>query len=303
MTMSDRGVHPDLLDSEAASADQPEAPRSRPPRGRGIQTVPSTSVTSATDIENTVGEAAPEAIADSGAAESSPSETRQTPDWFAQVRDAKDPDEAIRLLWKNLPAEEFEKNQTISGLIGTRAERRVKELQAKQERDAAEQAKLQAAANNDLYTLGEMTQRELQQQLASQQAAQAAVPFMDGVTLFQKTRLDEAVQREVSGKTFGAGKSHAEGVAEYLSAVVDKTVELELKKRESALRKSMMNEINGDEPVPERDSGTPGRVREVTDEQIAAMSLKEYDALFDENGHPKPGVRHRSTRGVPLTQR
>jgi hypothetical protein len=190
-------------------------------------------------------------------------------------------------------------------VLGRRADRLARQMLAKQETDRQEQAKLDAAANNDLYALGEMTQRELQTQLASQQAAQAAGPFMDGVVQFQKN-LPEAIQQEVSGKAFGAGKSHAEGVAEYLSFVTDQAVKLgvekELQRRESALRKSVMNEINGDEPVPERDSGTPGRVREVTDEQIAAMSLTEYDALFDENGRPKPGVRHRSTRGVPVRQ-
>jgi hypothetical protein len=91
-------------------------------------------------------------------------------------------------------------------------------------------------------------------------------------------------------------------VAEYVAAIVDEAVELGVSKRESALRKSVMSEINGDEPVPERDSGTPGRVREVTDEMIAAMTLREYEALFDENGKPKPGVRHRSTRGIPVRQ-
>jgi hypothetical protein len=290
----EKSVHPDLVDDEPA--EQPEAPRSRPPRSRGTDTA-----TSVPPTDQAVGEVTSEAIADSDAAEPSSPEAPATPDWFSQVRDAKDPTEALRSILKNVPYDELEKDDVFSGLVGNVAERRVKALQAKQERDAQEKAKLDAAANNDLYTLGEMTQRELQQQLASQQAAQAAVPFMDGVTLFQQSR-DPAVQREVSGKTFGAGKSHAEGVAEYLSSVVDTTVELELKKRESALRKSMMNEINGDEPVPERDSGTPGRVREVTDEQIAAMSLKEYEALFDENGRPKPGVRHRSTRGIPVRQ-
>jgi hypothetical protein len=289
----EKSIHPDLVDDEPA--EQPETPRSRPPRGRGTDTAPTVPPT-----DQAVGEVTSEAIADSDAAEPSP-EAPATPDWFSQVRDAKDPKEALRSILKNVPYDELEKDDVFSGLVGNVAERRVKALQAKQERDAQEKAKLDAAANNDLYTLGEMTQRELQQQVASQQAAQAAVPFMDGVTLFQQSR-DPAVQREVSGKTFGAGKSHAEGVAEYLSSVVDTTVELELKKRESALRKSMMNEINGDEPVPERDSGTPGRVREVTDEQIAAMSLKEYEALFDENGRPKPGVRHRSTRGIPVRQ-
>jgi hypothetical protein len=222
--------------------------------------------------------------------------------WFDQVREAKDPTEALRSILKNVPYDQLEKDDVFSGLIGNVAERRLKTLQARQERDAQERAKLDAAANNDLYTLGEMTQRELQSQLASQQAAQAAGPFMDGVVQFQK-QLPEAIQKEIAGQTFGAGKGYAEGVAEYMAAIVDKAVKLGVERRESALRKSIMSELNGDEPVPERDSGTPGRVREVTDEQIDAMSLKEYDALFDENGHPKPGVRHRSTRGVPLTQR
>jgi hypothetical protein len=290
----EKSVHPDLVDDEPveeSSSTGASARAAKPQRAEVSDSVPSNNE--------------PQTQSDSPEASTSPAEgesDKPLPDWFSQVRDAKDPTEALRSILKNVPYDELEKDDVFSGLVGNVADRRVKALQAKQERDAQEKAKLDAAANNDLYTLGEMTQRELQQQLASQQAAQAAVPFMDGVTLFQKSR-DPAVQREVSGKTFGAGKSHAEGVAEYLSSVVDTTVELELKKRESALRKSMMNEINGDEPVPERDSGTPGRVREVTDEQIAAMSLKEYEALFDENGRPKPGVRHRSTRGIPVQQR
>jgi hypothetical protein len=238
-----------------------------------------------------------EAIADSDAAEPSSPEAPATPDWFAQVKDAKDPIEAFKLLTKNLPGNVTDTDDYVRGWVG----QKVDLTRRKQEREATEKAKLEAAANNDLYTLGEMTQRELQTQIASQQATQAAVPFMDGVTLFQKG-LPETIQREVSGQTFGAGKSHAEGVAEYISFVVDKAVDLGVAKREAALRKSLLSEINGDEPVPERDSGTPGRVRDVTDEQIAAMSLKEYEALFDENGRPKPGVRHRSTRGIPVRQ-
>jgi hypothetical protein len=61
-----------------------------------------------------------------------------------------------------------------------------------------------------------------------------------------------------------------------------------------------LSEVNGSEPVPEREGGTPSRVRVVTDEQVAAMSLREYDALFDENGRPRPGVQHRPTRGIPI---
>jgi hypothetical protein len=116
--------------------------------------------------------------------------------------------------------------------------------------------------------------------------------------------LPETIQRDVAGKTFGEGKGYAEGVQEYLAYVTESAIKLGvergLQERESALRKSVLSEVNGNEPVPEREGGTPTRVRVVTDEQIAAMSLTEYDALFDENGHPKPGVQHRNTRGVPL---
>jgi hypothetical protein len=275
----DKNVHPDLVDDAPPATDAAVATPEPTPAA------PDSAAISDQDDSPDGGQASTESL-----------------EWFEQVREAKDPAEALRLLAKNLPREQFEKDDVVSGLIGQIGDRRARALAQQQEREANERAKLEAAQNNDLYTLGEMTQRELQGRLASQQAAQAAGPFMDGVVAFQK-QLPEAIQKEISGKAFGEGKSYAEGVAEYMAYVVDRAVKLEASKRESAIRKSVMSEINGDEPVPERDSGTPGRVREVTDEQIAAMSLREYDALFDENGRPKPGVRHRSTRGIPLTPR
>ena len=200
----------------------------------------------------------------------------------------------------------LEKDETLSGFIGSRADLRARQILQQQEAQRAEQAKLEAAQNNDLYTLGELTQREYQDRIAQQQALASAGPVWDGVVLFQQ-QLPAEIQRDVAGKVFGEGKGQAQGAAEYLQYIVDARTRLEVEKeisrRESALRKSVLSEVNGDEPVPEREGGTPGRVREVTDEQIAAMSMREYDALFDENGHPKPGVRHRATRSIPLTQR
>jgi hypothetical protein len=286
----DKSVHPDLADTP----DEQPAPPARPSRRRSGETGGASS-TPPPPVDEATSDLPPEAP---DAAESEPPES-EPPDWFAAVREAKDPTEALRSILKNVPYDELEKDDVFSGLVGNVAERRLKTIQAKQEREAAERAKLEAAANNDLYTLGEMTQREMQTQLASQQSAQALAPAMDAIVLFQKD-LPETIQRDVSGKAFGVGKTPAEGMAEYMRYIVDKAVELGIGKRESALRKSMLSEMNGDEPVPERDSGTPGRVREVTDEQIANMSLAEYDALFDENGRPKPGVRHRSTRGIPV---
>lgn len=295
MTMSDRGTHPDMADEGTAPEAPAEAPQPTPaPRGRGGRArAPEPAAP------------APEPTPDASA-EETPAEEPGSPEWFAQVDEVKDPVEKFKLLAKNLPRDVLEKDETLSGLIGSRADLQAKQILERRERDAAERAKLTAAQNNDLYALGEITQKELSERLAQQQAAQAAGPFMDGVVLFQQS-LPEAIQQEVAGKTFGAGKGQAAGVAEYLQFISDARTKLEvakeLQRRESALRKSVLTEVNGDEPVPERDGGTPGRVREVTDEQIEAMTLAEYNDLFDENGHPKPGVRHRSTRGVPLTQR
>lgn len=298
MTMSDRGIHPDLLDEVLAER---EAPPADAPAGRGrSRRVASTVATD--EPAAPVGEAPPAAppieADDAAPQEQTPASEPET-SWFDQVREAKDPTEALRLLAKNLPYDELEKDEVISGLVGRIGDRRARQLLEQQARAAAEQRKMEAAANNDLYTLGEITQQEMQAPLQQRQQAESAQPFFEGVVQFQRT-LPEAIQREVSGKAFGEGKSYAEGVAEYMAFVVDRAAKLERAKIESAVRKSVMSELNGDEPVPERDSGTPGRVREVTDEQIANMSLAEYDALFDENGRPKPGVRHRSTRGVSV---
>ena len=171
-----------------------------------------------------------------------------------------------------------------------------------QERDLVEQRKREAAAANDLYTLGELAKNDYDQQVQNGQQFASIQPMMDVIARFQQT-LPENLQREVAGKTFGEGKPWNEGLQEYLSYLVDSATKHRLAERESALRKSILSEINGSEPVPEREGGTPSRVRVVTDEQIAAMSLREFDALFDENGHPRPGVQHNKTRGIPLTQR
>lgn len=298
MAESDRGIHPDLLEevvaeresAEAAPVETPQRTRSRPSRHAPA----SDSTPAPSDSEP-------------GQTESQPSEPQaaaEAPEWFGQVREAKDSTEALRAILKNVPYDELEKDEVFSGLVGRVSDRRLRQQQAAE----FERQKLEAAQNNDLYTLGELEQRRLQQEQAiAQQAAQAASGgFMDGVVLFQQ-KLDRSIQEKVAGQTFGAGKGQAEGVAEYLQFVHDESVKLDVERErrdiESALRKSVLSEVRGDEPVPERESGTPGRVREVTDEQIEAMTMQEYEALFDEHGRPKSGVRHRATRSIPLTQR
>jgi hypothetical protein len=291
---SDRGIHPDLLEETAQEAPPEEKQVARGRRGRAAASSPPAPTPA--DAEGGVESPTPppEALPES-------SEPSEPPDW----RQATEPLEAFKLLAKQLPSEALQRDETLSGLIGSRADIRAREIIRQQQREAVEQQKREAAANNDLYTLGELAQREYQQQQQAAHGAEVSQPFMEGVSRFQQT-LPEAVQKEVAGKTFGEGKGYAEGVQEYLSyltaSAIKLGVERELQARESALRKSVLSEVNGNEPVPERENGTPSRVRVVTDEQVAAMSLAEYDALFDENGHPKPGVQHRSTRGIPLNR-
>ena len=311
-----RSTHPDLLEEEAAAREHTAAePRPDPPgrRPRGTRAAPPSGAPD--DVPTAVAPPPSSDVADDSAsppATESPAEPAPEsapepalPEWFAQVRDAKDPDAMLDLLAKNMPYEQLERNQVLSGALGRLSDRRAQQLLRQQEQQRKDQAKRDAAQKGDLYALGELSAPEILERARAEAAAGASAPFMDGITAFQQT-LDESIQRKVAGRTFGEGKGHAAGVQEYVSFIVEEAtrlgVEQELKRRESALRKSVLSEVHGDEPVPERDNGTPSRVREVTDEQIAAMSLAEYESLFDENGHPKAGVRHRSTRGVPLRQ-
>jgi hypothetical protein len=294
MAESDRGVHPDLVD------DQPEAPppAETPRRGRGRAAARASESPPASEAAVPASEAGET----SGAEQSPDSGDDSAVDWKQAWSQAESPEEAFKLLAKNLPREQLEKDETLSGLIGSRADVRARDLLRQQEREAVERQKREAAANNDLYSLGELTQREYQQQGLAAAQGDPYQPMMEVINRVQQS-LPENVQREIAGKTYGEGKPWNEGLQEYLSSLIDSATKHRLAERESALRKSILSEVNGSEPVPEREGGTPSRVRVVTDEQVAAMSLREYDALFDENGRPRPGVLHRSTRGIPIQQR
>ena len=286
---SERGIHPDLLEEtlaeRAAAEEHAEAPPPERRRSRSRSAPPAEpSQLSPADVSSDGAEAADG---------SAPGE------WWETAKAAGSPEEAFKLLAKNLPSEVLEKDERLSGLIGSRSELRARDILRKQEQDRLEQQKREAAANNDLYTLGELTQRDYHAQAQQAQNAGQLQPLMDVIARFQQT-LPESVQHEVAGKTFGEGRPWNEGAVEYMAQLVESATKHRLAERESALRKSILSEINGTEPVPEREGGTPARVRVVTDEQIAAMPLAEYEALFDENGRPRPGVQHRSTRGIPI---
>jgi len=52
--------------------------------------------------------------------------------------------------------------------------------------------------------------------------------------------------------------------------------------------------------TPELDGGPAQAYREITDAQVAAMTLEEYDRYFDDKGRPRPGVRVQLTRGIDV---
>jgi hypothetical protein len=217
----------------------------------------------------------------------------------------------VAALLKNVPAEELEQYPPIRQWIGNMGDKRARALLKQAEHDKLEQQKRDAAAQGDYYGLGQLTASEIQQRAHQQTASQQMAPFMDVVVAFQSKQPPE-VQQQVSGKTYGEGKSYAEGFLEYLDAITEaaaeyrakqresEAVEREIKRREPALRKALLSETNGSSPVPELDGALAPSSREITDEQIAAMSLEEYGAYFDEGGRPKPGVRVRLTRGINL---
>jgi len=319
MTMTDRGIHPDLLEEDEAATSPAAAEPSPPPaaapatqRRNGRSASASGSAPTPAPAESSVEAETTAPAASEGEQPAAAGETAGSPppDWLQQVRDASDPQAMLATLLKNVPIDELEKHPQIAGWFGDIANKRARSLIEKERQQALERERNEAVQRGDYYRLGELTAPEVQQQLSQQQAADAMTPFMDGVSRFQQS-LPPDIQQQVQGKNYGVGKSYADGVAEYLGATVEAAVshrltaavEAELKRREPALRKALLSETVGAEQTPERVDGRPTGVREITDEQIDRMNLEEYEQYFDDNGRPRNGVRYRSTRGIPIDRR
>src|SRR5215218_1904961 len=120
MAESDRGIHPDLVDEqpEAQATPAPEAPR----RGRRSAAPPPPP--------------AAEPEAEAPATDATPESAEEPVDWQQAWSTASSPEEAFKLLAKNLPREQLEKDETLSGLIGSRADVRARDLIRQQEREA-----------------------------------------------------------------------------------------------------------------------------------------------------------------------
>jgi len=207
----------------------------------------------------------------------------------------------LKLLVKNVPRDEMEQDDTLRGWLGDYANQRARKMLEEQARQQQEQQRQQAYDRGDLYALGQLTAADLQAQRAALQAqSETAVnPYMVGIRNFQAA-LPEDVQREVQDK-------HYDSFGAYLTAVQDAAirhgVQAEVSKRTAALQKAELSSTVGSEQSPELDGGPAQAYREITDAQVAAMTLEEYDRYFDEKGRPRAGVRVRLERGIDVSRR
>jgi len=296
----ERSIHPDLLEETLEQAEQASSPPKRARRGPRTPP-PESPPPGAQDSAGAESDSGEDGVATAPSPEPAPA----APEWLQAANETQDPVQKLALLLKNIPREEMERDDTVRGWLGDAAQQRARRMLEDQQRQQQERERQQAYERGDLYALGQLTAADLQQQRAQLEAqAQAALnPYMNAITAFQRT-LPEAVQKDVQGRTFAPGGTPAEGFQAYLQAVHEAAIrhglEEEVKKREPALRKAELNSTVGDEQTPELDGGPAQAYREITDAQVAAMTLEEFDRYFDDKGRPRPGVRVKIERGIDV---
>ncbi|HYW86349.1 MAG TPA: hypothetical protein VFB50_01155 [Chloroflexota bacterium] len=288
----ERSIHPDLLEETLAEAEAVAEAPAAPRRRRGNRSAPSPEASPPGDAQAPV----------DGTEGDSGGDVSPSPE-PAELTDLQ----RLAQLLKSVPRDEMEKDDTIRGWLGDAANQRARRMLEDQSRQQQERERQQAYDRGDLYALGQLDAQGIQSQrqmLEAQAQAQAAAnPYLQAVTEFQKT-LPEDVQKDVQGKTYAPGGTPAEGFQAYLQAVHESAIrhglEAEVRKREPALRKAELNSTVGGEMTPELDGGPAQAYREITDAQVAAMTLEEYDRYFDDKGRPRPGVRVQLTRGIDV---
>jgi hypothetical protein len=298
-----RSTHPDLLDElEQQPSPSPPADGLNPVRARrrrnGATAKPEvsppgdTADTPAAEEGGSGESLAPEPATPESAA------APELPEWLSQARAAADPLESLRLLVKNVPRDEMEKDDTLRGWLGDYANQRARKMLEEQERARQDRARQEAYDKGDLYTLGQLEATNLQQQRQALEAQTRAEldPYLVAVRNFQ-ANLPEPVQLEVQGKNYDSFGAYLSAVQ---SAAIRHGVSEEVKKRSGALEKAELSTTVGSEMSPELDGGPAQAYREITDAQVAAMTLEEYDRYFDDKGRPKPGVRVSLTRGIDV---
>jgi len=295
-----RSIHPDLLDEyleqtqlAACATAEPTSPRRRRGRGASAQA----DVSPPGDAQS----AEPPDAPPDGSAGADSTEAPSPPAWLSELEGKTTPTEVLGVIRNHLSREELAADPFFQGWLGDLSNQRARKLIEDQQRQTEDQQRLKAYEQGDLYQLGQLDAARIQQarQAQDEQARQANDPYMAQVRNFQAS-LPEDVQREVQTKqydSFGA----------YLTAVQDAAirhgVSEEVRKRSGALSKAELSQTVGSEQSPELDGGPAQAYREITDAQVSAMTLEEYDRHFDEKGRPRPGVRVRLERGIDVRRR
>jgi len=293
-----RSIHPDLLDEyteqmqqlAAGATAENTSPRRR--RGRGAPPQPESPDGDSASAE-------PEHAATDGSAEGAPPAEpapapAEPPEWLGQLQGKTDPREILGVIREHLSREELASDPFFQGWIGDLSNQRARKILEDQQRADFERQRTSAYEQGDLYTLGQLNAAEIQRQREQSQRQQD--PYMLDVANFQSS-LPEAVQREVQGRQYDSFGAYLTAVQQ---AAIRHGVEQEVNKRGPALQKAELSQTVGSEQSPELDGGPAQAYREITDAQIAAMTLEESERYLDEKGRPRPGVRLRLTRGVDI---
>src|SRR5215831_980609 len=165
-----RSTHPDLLD-ELDQVQPPQSSESQPTNGSVRARRRRNGSTAQPEPSPPGDSAAPVAEEGHGSEEEvSPSsepaapEAPEVPEWLTSARAAEDPLESLRLLIKNVPRDRMEQDDTLRGWLGDYANQRARRMLEEQDRQRAERARSEAYDKGDLYTLGQLTAADLQQQ-------------------------------------------------------------------------------------------------------------------------------------------
>jgi len=226
--------------------------------------------------------------------------------------------------------ETLRKNPKVMGIAGRLADRlaneraerlaqaRAEQLAREREADRERQAELAAARRGDYQALGERRARraleEDQKRYVDQYreratsdaygSVQGAVDEIAGGFPPEVVRAAAEKMGELPGDVDWAGgfkrwlPALIEAQAEHLAGQPERQKKLE-EKIAPALRARLIAEMNGTEPVADSGGGKAPTQRQITDEQINAMSKEEWLQVYDmKTGQFKPGVVYKPTRAL-----
>lgn len=279
--------------ADAPEPDQPTGPSGETPPPPGPSAPAGAAATPPAQPEAAPKEAAPAPATEAAAAPA--------------VEPPADPDEAF---WQRVagldPEELARRNRKLANKVGNDARALAERWQKEQQETARTRQLFEAAARGDDGTLAQLVKPQIlqQQQQLTQEASLVPGGYAyQAVADFQGT-LPEPVQAQLRGNAY-EGATNRERFVAYLQDVAARLAEHRAQERIEkarqqweqdvlpALQKKALAELRGQEPAPDLDGGAPAGARVVYDSDIGALSLDEYNSLFDERGEPKPGVLYR----------